>query len=118
MKTPEFKKIIKEAVREAIQEELKDILLEAIKSPKQIVTESISTGGPISSGGTSAQVHSLNSRNAILSTLEDMKNGNFHKTTQALEYNPPPVNTLSEGSALPEGNLSLDQIQNLMTAKK
>jgi len=42
MKPTEFKKIIKEAVREAIQEELKDILLEAIKSPKQIVRESFS----------------------------------------------------------------------------
>ena len=42
MKPNEFKKIIKEAVREAIQEELKDILLEAVKSPKQVVRESIS----------------------------------------------------------------------------
>ena len=41
MKTQDFKKIIKEAVREAIQEELKDILLEAVRSPKTIVNESI-----------------------------------------------------------------------------
>jgi hypothetical protein len=40
MKTTDFKKLIKESVREAIQEELKDILLEAVKSPKQIVRES------------------------------------------------------------------------------
>jgi hypothetical protein len=40
MKTTDFKKLIKEAVREAIQEELKDILLEAVRSPKQIVRES------------------------------------------------------------------------------
>jgi hypothetical protein len=40
MKTTDFKKLIKEAVREVIQEELKDILLEALKSPKQIVRES------------------------------------------------------------------------------
>jgi hypothetical protein len=40
MKSTDFKKIIKEAVREAIQEELKDILLEAVRSPKQIVKES------------------------------------------------------------------------------
>ncbi len=43
MKPTEFKKIIKEAVREAIQEELKDILLEAVRTPKQIVRESIQT---------------------------------------------------------------------------
>jgi len=40
MKTTDFKKLIKEAVREVIQEELKDILLEALKSPKQIIKES------------------------------------------------------------------------------
>jgi hypothetical protein len=39
MKSTDFKKIIKEAVREAIQEELKDILLEAVRSPKQVVRE-------------------------------------------------------------------------------
>jgi hypothetical protein len=40
MKATELKKFIKEAVREAIQEELKDILLEAVRSPKQVVRES------------------------------------------------------------------------------
>ena len=40
MKSSEFKKLIKEAVREVIQEELKDILLEAVRAPKtQIVKE-------------------------------------------------------------------------------
>lgn len=39
MKASEFKKIIKESVREVIQEELKEILLEAIKSPKQRINE-------------------------------------------------------------------------------
>ena len=34
MKTDGLKKLIKDAVREAIQEELKDILLEAVRSPK------------------------------------------------------------------------------------
>jgi hypothetical protein len=46
MKSTDFKKIIKEAVREAIQEELKDILLEAVRSPKQIVRESYSPTSP------------------------------------------------------------------------
>ena len=41
MKTTELKKLIKEAVKEAIQDELKEILLEAIKSPKtQVIRES------------------------------------------------------------------------------
>jgi len=38
LKRSECRKIIKEAVREAIQEELKDILLEAVRAPKTIVT--------------------------------------------------------------------------------
>jgi len=42
MKSTDFKKIIKQAVKEAIQEELKDILLEAVRSPKQVVKESYS----------------------------------------------------------------------------
>jgi len=47
MKSTDFKKIIKEAVREAIQEELKDILLEAVRSPKQVVRESFSPTVPV-----------------------------------------------------------------------
>ena len=38
MKLTELKKVLKETVREVIQEELKDILLEAVKSPK-VVTQ-------------------------------------------------------------------------------
>ena len=34
MKLKELKSIVKTAVKEAIQEELKDILLEAVRSPK------------------------------------------------------------------------------------
>ena len=41
MKQNALKSLIKQAVREAIQEELKDILLEAVKSPKQTVVEHI-----------------------------------------------------------------------------
>ena len=42
MKQSEFKNFIKEAVREVIREELKDILLEAVRQPKTIVKETIS----------------------------------------------------------------------------
>jgi hypothetical protein len=34
MKSAELKKMIKDSVKEAIQEELKDILLEAVKTPR------------------------------------------------------------------------------------
>jgi hypothetical protein len=37
MKSTELKKMIKDSVKEAIQEELKDILLEAVRTPKTVV---------------------------------------------------------------------------------
>ena len=39
MKVNQLKTIIKQAVKEAIQEEMKDILLEAIKTPKTQIQE-------------------------------------------------------------------------------
>ena len=39
MKISQLKKIIKESVKEAIQEEMKDILIEAVRAPKQVVRE-------------------------------------------------------------------------------
>ena len=38
MKLNELRKVIREEVKAAIQEELKDILLEAVRSPKTVVT--------------------------------------------------------------------------------
>ena len=46
------KKMIKDAVKEAIQEELKDILLEAIKSPKNPINESFIPPVNIGNNGT------------------------------------------------------------------
>ena len=39
MKLNELKKVIKQSVKEAIQEEMKDILLEAVRSSKQPIQE-------------------------------------------------------------------------------
>jgi transcription elongation factor GreA-like protein len=44
MKPSELKSFIKEAVREAIQEELKDILLEAVRAPKAPIQETYVNG--------------------------------------------------------------------------
>jgi hypothetical protein len=124
MKPLEFKKIIKEAVREAIQEELKDILLEAVRQPKTIVKESTipsyttselpyRTGG-ISTSGITGTSNALSSRQAIMGMLDDMKTSNAKFTTNNLQYTPPPVSTVSEGSKLPDGEVGLDQIMGLM----
>jgi hypothetical protein len=122
MKQSDFKKIIKEAVKEAIQEELKDILLEAVRQPKTIIRESTtpsyttSPAYPIETGGisTTGTSNALSSRQAIMGMLDEMKTGNAKFTTNNLQYAPPPVSTIGEGSKLPDGEVGLDQIMGLM----
>jgi len=120
MKIDILKKLIKEAVREAIQDELKDILLEAVKSPKTVVQESY-TGTPflnqpvIATGPTTSTVNHDLKRN-----LRSMIGGEFDATITANSshaqpsYTPPPINTAGEGSSLPGGEVSLDQIMGIM----
>ena len=120
MKVDILKKLIKEAVREAIQDELKDILLEAVKSPKTVVQETY-TGTPVYNPqpviSTSTVPHDLR-RN-----LRNMIGGEFDATITANSshaqpaYTPPPVNTAGEGSSLPGGEVSLDQIMSIMNNK-
>ena len=50
MKSSEFKKIVKSAVKEAIQEELKDILFEAFKSPLNFTSNDVQSFVPQQSG--------------------------------------------------------------------
>ena len=115
MKTDMLKKLIKEAVREAIQEEIKDILLEAVRTPKTIVTEN---ANPIPYTTKPTTINPDIKRN-----LRNMIGGEFDTTITANSshvqhaYTPPPVSTVGEGSSLPGGEVSLDQIMGLMTTK-
>jgi hypothetical protein len=117
MKTDILKKLIKEAVREAIQEEIKDILLEAVRSPKTVVNENANPI-PYSTKHTTTNINPDIKRN-----LRNMIGGEFDTTISANSshvrpaYTPPPVNTAGEGSSLPGGEVSLDQIMGLMTTK-
>jgi len=110
MKQNEFKKMIKEVVREVFQEEMKEILLEAVRSPKTVVTENI-------------QPTKTNIPVDIKRNLRSMIGGEFDATISANSsmvqptYVPPPVNTIGEGSSLPPGEVSLDQIMGIMTNK-
>ena len=113
MKPSDFKKIIKQAVREAIQEELKDILLEAVRAPKTIVTESIRD--------TYAQPHlstpkklTPQERQAMFGgILEEMQGGGAATTAYAGQFQSNgPVAAVN--GALPEGSVGLDQIMALM----
>jgi hypothetical protein len=114
MKTDALKKLIKEAVREAIQDELKDILLEAVRAPKTVVQESYTPAPTYQQPVTSTVNHDLRH------SLRGMIGSEFDTTITANSshaqpsYTPPPVNTTGEGSSLPGGEVSLDQIMGLM----
>ena len=125
MKPSELKSFIKEAVREAIQEELKDILLEAVRAPKiPIVETSIDGSGyNISNTAVTPQKSATEKRAMMESIMGDMKRGQdtLNFTTQNIAANTlqitPGMNTSGDGSKLPEGNVGLDMIMGLMGKK-
>jgi hypothetical protein len=119
MKPSELKNIIKIAVKEAIQEELKDILLEAVRSNKQPIQEShqvsddrtlsfntstLKTQQPVKSG--------VNTKKAYLDILGEMSQGPKSGFDGEFKISNPidPIN-----GTLPEGQLSLDSIMNLIS---
>lgn len=113
MKQDALKKLIKQAVKEAIQEEIKDILLEAVRAPKQTVVENIQPQkvieGPVMS--------STEKRAAYQNILGDMQASfNTQHVEQPLQMNGS-VDTTSPNGKLPEGNVSMNQIMNLMNSK-
>jgi hypothetical protein len=116
MKTDALKKLIKDAVREAIQDELKDILLEAVRSNKQPIRESYQVSDDRTLNFTSNQVPKspVNTKQAYMDILGDMAKGPKTGLEGEFRVNGP-MNTMSEGSSLPEGQLGLDQIMNLIS---
>lgn len=143
MDVKSFKKAIKQAVKEAIQEELKDILLEAIKTPK--VPAGIGGYGTVNESVrvTSTQPYEQPVRNnkrepayenasnvrekyaSLLNGMLEERNGNLKLDSNNVsdfapihEYRPPrTINTAGEGSSLPPGEVSLDQIAGLLSTK-
>lgn len=114
MKTEEFKKIIKKAVREAIQEELKDILLEAVKPGNDtLVEQKTPTAGksnhtpPVPAKAEKSQADVINGllletarsgtwRGALNMTSQDVSSDSFAG--------------IGESGALPGGEVPLDMI--------
>lgn len=124
MDTRVFKKLIKEAVKEAIQEELKEILLEAVRAPKTLVQESYAS--PMNpSAQPASPINARERYRELLGDMMDARNGNISMTTnkalgfgQQPGYRPPATtNTTTEGSALPGGEVNLDQIMGLISKK-
>lgn len=123
MDTKLFKKLIKEAVKEAIQEEMKEILLEAVRAPKAIVQESYAS--PVQVANVVPTTNARDKYKELLGEMMDARNGNISMTSNdALGfgaqpgYRPPATaNTTGEGSALPAGEVNLNQIMGLMNKK-
>ena len=120
MKTDILKKLIKEAVKEVFQEEMKSILLEAVRAPKTIVNESLRDTYIKPSKNTYAQPNIENprtlspeERRAMFGNIIENMSGNSTITTNDMTtFIPRPVNV--ENGSLPEGNVGLDQIMGLM----
>ena len=126
MDTKLFKKLIKEAVKEAIQEELKDILLEAVRAPKTIVQESYAQPVQTLAGNSTAPyINARDKYKELLGGMMESRNGNISMTSNDAigfgaqpGYRPPAsVNTAGEGSALPAGEVNLDQIMGLINKR-
>ena len=108
MKLDVLRKIIREEVKGAIQEELKDILLEAIKSPKQPVMESTPVANnPVPTKSKEELRESY--RNILGDTAA---NFNSSKVTQPLRVTS--TDTASPNGQLPEGDVPMDMIMGLM----
>lgn len=121
MKKEEFKKLIKESVREAIREELVSSLVEVLKEQQTPVYT------PANKTGLKEELKKK------MPEVDFRKKSNFKFTTENISnlVNPTPptmhsqqgynpgagVNTMGEGSSLPVGEVSLDQIANLMSGK-
>ena len=111
MKLSQLKSIIKEA----IQEEMKEILIEAVRAPKQVVKETVATPKSL------PQEDKKKLRENMMNVLDGMmpgNNGTLTATTadMPLQVNGP-VDTTSANGTLPQGNVSMDQIMGLMNSK-
>ena len=111
MKLDVLRKIIREEVKGAIQEELRDILLEAVKSPKLVVQEVQSqTQTPPQIPTKSREEIRESYRNILGDTAAAF---NSSQVPQPLRVTN--VDTASPNGSLPEGEVSMDQIMGLMT---
>lgn len=122
MKLTELKSIVKTAVREAIQEELKDILLEAVKTPKQVVQEyrpsapvaAIPTQQPLPTKDKMAMRENIQN---VLGNMMPGANGTLNATSANVPLQVTSGDTTSPNGQLPAGNVSPEQIMNLMQGK-
>jgi len=99
MKSTEFKKLIKESVREVFNEELKNILLEAL-STKKTISENYTTSSP---------------KPEIKKSYDDIINETkMSFTSDNVSSFVPPPNFNPTTGELPPGELNINQIMGLI----
>ena len=123
MKLSQLKSIVKDAVKEAIQEEMKDILIEAVRAPKSVVYENnTTTPAPINS--VTQQPMPDDKRMAMKENIQNVlgsmmpgANGTLSATTANVPLQMGSGDTTSPNGSLPQGSVSMDQIMGLMSSK-
>jgi len=123
MKLDILRKIIREEVKGAIQEELKDLLLEAIRTPKQVVETQTYNSAPTvgsnpffpSTSTTTVSKEQLreNYRNILGETAASFNTSQVGKPLQLTGT----MDTASPNGRLPEGEVSMNMIMGLMNKK-
>ena len=130
MKLSQLKSIVKETVKEAIQEEMKDILIEAVRAPKSVVYEN-SIGTPNTNIGTPGPMNPVaqqkmpeDKRIAMKENIQNVlggmmpgANGTLTATSADVPLQVGSGDTSSPNGGLPNGNVSMDQIMGLMNSK-
>lgn len=120
MKLSQLKTIVKDAVKEAIQEEMKDILLEAIRSPKQVVSEykptnsNVGVPSPTNPVATKTREEIRESYMSVLSGMMPGANGTLNVNTNSMPLQVTNTDTTSPNGKLPEGDVPMDMIMGLM----
>lgn len=111
MKLDILRKIIREEVKGAIQDELKEILLEAVKANKQPIQESnVNTMVPTSPMPTKTKEQIRESYKNILGETATSFNSSHIAQPLRVTHG----DTANPNSQLPEGEVSMDQIMGIM----
>jgi hypothetical protein len=123
MKLDILRKIIREEVKGAIQEELKDLLLEAIRTPKQVVETQTYNSAPTvgsnpflpstSTATVSKEQLRENYRNILGETAASFNTSQVGKPLQLTGT----MDTASPNGRLPEGEVPMNMIMGLMNKK-
>ena len=123
MKLSQLKSIVKDAVKEAIQEEMKDILIEAVRAPKSVVYEN-NTTTPTPINSVTQQPMPDDKRMAMKENIQNVlgsmmpgANGTLSATTANVPLQMGSGDTTSPNGSLPQGSVSMDQIMGLMSSK-